>query len=82
MAAPDSEAKDEFVYHYGPEPVLEVSVKGELLLLTAWARGTWNEQENKWSEAYLPLIPSEALARIDRTALRPKDIQRVPKTEP
>ena len=48
-------------YYYGPEPVVQVEIQGEVLLLTDWERGTWDDQANAWSEQFPPLVPAEAL---------------------
>ncbi|HAU38086.1 MAG TPA: hypothetical protein DCX07_10275 [Phycisphaerales bacterium] len=53
---------DPALYHYyGADPVLQVTVAGELQLLTAWERGTWDAQANAWSKDYPPLMPKAVL---------------------
>jgi hypothetical protein len=71
-------------YYYGTEPVVQVEISGELLLLTAWERGTWNARDSKWSEQFPPLIPVEAMMlqypNQDSPALRPEDASRISRT--
>ena len=54
------------LYYYGPEPVVQITLRGELLLLTAWERGKWDAKAKAWSKEYPPLMPKEALERIVR----------------
>lgn len=46
-------------YYYGTEPVQQIVISGELLLLSDWVRGTWQDgergQEGQW--VYPPLMP-------------------------
>jgi len=56
------------LYYYGPEPVVQVTLHGELLLLTEWERGKWDYNTRAWSKKYPPLMPKEALDRIIRDA--------------
>ncbi len=69
-------------YYYGTEPVVQVEISGELLLLTDWGRGKWDAQKNKWSEQFPPLIPLEAMMlqypTRENPALRPEDASRIP----
>lgn len=68
-------------YYYGPEPVVQVEIEGEVLLLTAWERGTWDNETQAWSPQFPPLIPAEAIKQqYDREspALRPEDVARYP----
>ena len=57
---------------------MSVTIRGELLLLTAWERGTWNEKENTW--ALPPLMPRQMLERFSAqgrsAALRQEDTRR------
>jgi hypothetical protein len=64
-------------YYYGIEPVMDVTIRGELKLLTAWTRGVWDEKKKDWSEQYPPLVPAEVLKSpyLD-SALRKEDRQR------
>lgn len=67
-------------YYYGPDPVMQVTVYGELLLLTEWERGVWDEETGQWSAEHPPLIPVEALAALARRvpdAMRSEDRRRV-----
>jgi len=65
-------------HYYGPEPVLLVTIRGELLLLTAWERGSWDDKKNGW--LYPPLMPRQMLDRFAAagrtTALRAEDMRR------
>jgi hypothetical protein len=75
------EAIPETMYYYGPDPVVEVTIVGELQLLAAWTRGTWNEEKKDWADDAKPLMPMEMLMQIsqkDPAALRPKDQQSLP----
>lgn len=67
-------------YYYGTSPVMKVTIEGELLLLTAWERGTWvpgqRGQTGNWSQQYPPIMPRDVLVSIasrDGTALRSED---------
>jgi len=52
-------------YYYGlAEPVAQVSFLGEVLLFTAWERGSWDPVKQRWSEQMPPLMPKEALKVI------------------
>lgn len=71
-------------YYYGPEPVVQVEIQGEVLLLTDWERGTWDGETNTWSDQFPPLIPVEALQQQysrESPALRPEDAARIPQPE-
>jgi len=69
--------------YYGVEPVVQVDITGELLLLTAWERGTWDSEKQKFSDQFPPLVPAEVLARqfpgADNPALREVDTSRLPR---
>jgi len=64
-------------FEYGPDPVVTATFDGELLLLTAWERGTWDGDGNPpgWSEDLPPLIPEEVLKRL--AGLREEDRKRL-----
>ncbi len=51
-------------FGYGPDPVVSVIFEGELLLLTAWERGTWDDQAKAWSQDLPPLMPQEMINRL------------------
>lgn len=51
-------------YYYGPDPVVQVTLEGELLLLTAWERGTYTAATKTWK--YPPLMPAEVLAELKK----------------
>ena len=66
------------LYYYGADPVLEVTLYGELLLLTSWERGTVDDETEEW--VLPPLMPDEVLASIQgRTedAMREEDVARL-----
>lgn len=68
---------DENLYYYGQEPIMKVTISGELLLLTDWTRG---EFDNKGQElpGYPALVPVDVLKQeAMRSALRPEDQKRV-----
>jgi len=64
------------VYYYGTEAVSQVKIYGELLILTAWERGSgWDPQTQNWKD-FPRLIPPEALSSwVPKEALRPEDSQ-------
>jgi len=69
------------LYDYGPDPVVQVTVVGELLLLANFTRGRWDPEAGKWDEKYPPLMPPAFLSRLDRAdanALRSADRKRLP----
>ena len=72
-------SKPDPLYYYGTEPVMQVTLRGELLLLTAWERGTWEKEKDRWSKKFPPLIPKESLQTIGSSALRPEDDRRLKK---
>jgi len=47
-------------YYYGADPVFQVTIHGEMLLLAAWERGTW--EDGKWK--YPPLMPVEVIDEL------------------
>jgi len=73
-------------FYYGPDTVVQLKIDGELLLLTAWERGTWDEPNKRFLPNYPPLIPTEALqqqfAGTDNPAMRPEDVARLPQQAP
>ena len=65
-------------YSYGHDPIMRVTIRGELLLLTDWERGTWLAKEKKWSQQLPPLMPKDVLVRLKASgALRPEDQKRL-----
>ncbi len=57
------ETRKQDIYYYGTEPVMEITIEGELLLLSSWERN---------------LMPIEVLRnRVNPSALRPQDIERL-----
>lgn len=72
--AGSGEVVDESLYYYGVEPVCEVEIEGEMLMLADWVRGKWNEETREW--VYPPLMPAEVMqAYLPSSALRPTDQQ-------
>jgi hypothetical protein len=69
-------------YYYGVEPVVQVDITGELLLLTTWERGAPEAQGEEIH--FPPLMPVEVLATQfsgpNNAALREVDISRMPQT--
>ena len=69
-------------YYYGTDSVVEVSITGELLLLTDWARGRKKQVNPKTGaevKGYPELMPKEflsSLGGLDEGALRPEDLER------
>lgn len=75
-----SQTTDRDKCYYGPDPVMEVTIRGELILLSAWTRGTWDPEKKAWSEAFPPLMPVEVLKDMSQkapSALRPEDSSRL-----
>ena len=65
-------------YYYGPEPVMEVTMYCELLLMTDWERGKYDSKNKKWFEKYQPLMPIDVLGDLDQAGvLRREDIDRL-----
>ncbi|MCD4824664.1 MAG: hypothetical protein K8S55_08655 [Phycisphaerae bacterium] len=73
VARPGVESGD--LYYYGTESVRWVTFTGQLLLLTDWMRGTYDEEKKKWD--YEPLMPLEVLKDLPKEAWRPVDKYRV-----
>ena len=70
-------------YYYGADPVVEVTTNCELLLMTAWERGTYDQQEKKWSRDMPPLMPVDVLKNLSElvpNAMREEDRQRLTET--
>ncbi len=65
------------LFFYGPEPVVQVTFTGELLLLASWTRGTWNAEANAWSDTYPPLMPASVLETLPSAAMRREDKKRI-----
>ncbi len=57
--------------YYGPDAVMEVTFKGELLLLTSWERGKYNSTDKKWDLP--PLMPKDVLDGL-KSVQRPQDV--------
>jgi hypothetical protein len=77
MSAAWLESSPADLYHYGPEPMLQVTLRGELLLLTSWVRGAWDPSTSNWRNDSPPLMPVEALRALPTAALRPEDQRRL-----
>jgi len=68
------------LYYYGTDPVVTATIVGELLLLTDWTRGRWDEQAKAWDARLPPLMPWQFLRQVyerDPNALRKEDIARL-----
>ena len=61
--------------YYGPDAIMEVTFRGELLLLTSWERGKYNVTDKKWELP--PLMPKDVLSALPRQAWRPEDNTRL-----
>ena len=59
--------------YFGRDPVMRVEIHGELVLLTAWERGTMEGGE--W--VHPPLIPEEVLKALPQDVLREADKKRI-----
>jgi hypothetical protein len=63
---------EDSLYYYGTEPIRQITISAELLLLTEWVRGTYDAKEEKWIRP--PLMPVEVMKKIlSPAALRPED---------
>jgi len=70
----------EGLYYYGTDPVVEVALGCEVLFMTNWERGDFDDQEQKWSEEFPPLVPVEVLRNLKQVlpgAIRPEDEKRL-----
>ena len=69
-------------YYYGTDSVVQVTITGELQLLTDWARGRKKQVDPKTGvevKGYPELMPKEflsCLGALDAEALRPEDLER------
>jgi len=73
-------------HYYGTDPVMAVTITGELLLLTDWERGTWLRDpktgKGGWSKEFPPIMPEQVLQELragDPLALREEDKARLPR---
>ncbi len=67
-------------YDYGPHPVVQARIVGELLLLADFTRGRWDEKAKEWHATHPPLMPAEFLRKmneVDPGALREEDKERL-----
>ena len=65
------------LYYYGNEPVIEVTIEGELMLLTPWLRGKRDPEKKVWDPQFPPLMPVQVLNDLPVNAQRPEDVQRL-----
>jgi len=68
------------LYYYGTDSVAEITLGCELLLMTAWERGTYDSETQKWSQRFPPLMPKEVLsglAELVPGAIRQEDETRL-----
>ena len=73
------------LYYYGNESVMQVTIVGEMLLLTDWTRGRWNDENKQWDKDLPPLMPVGLLnliSQIDPSALREEDEARLKAASP
>ena len=78
-------AEDQQLYYYGNESVMRVSIVGEMVLLTDWIRGKWDDEKKQWDEDFPPLMPVDLLKQINQinpTALRKEDRARLEAASP
>jgi len=70
-------------YYYGPEPVRQVMLECQLILLNNWIRGTYIPGSRKspghWDPTLPPLMPAEVLWAVPRKSMRPEDTGRLNK---
>ena len=70
-------------YYYGPEPVRQVMLECQLILLNGWARGTYVPGSGKspghWDPTLPPLMPKDVLWAVPKTSRRPEDTGRLNK---
>ncbi len=59
------------LYYYGAEPICEVTIEAQLLLVADWTRGMWDAKDEKWLR--LPLMPVEVMQSLSSSALRNED---------
>ncbi len=71
----DAKGTSEELYYYGLEPLREVKIEGQLLLMTGFTRGLWDKTTLKWIRE--PLMPVEEIKKLDPAALRDEDKQLV-----
>ena len=71
-------AANEAHYYYGPEPVVQVTVTGELLLLTEWHRGPIDaeKRERIVDKALMPESVLKMIWQQDAGALREGEVNR------
>ncbi len=68
------------VHFYGTDPVMRVSIVGEMLMLTDWTRGRWDKNAKQWDKNFPPLMPERVLEQIrtiDAGAIRDEDSKRL-----
>jgi len=58
-------------YYYGPDPVVRVTIWGEVLFLTPWHRGLYDQATQTWT--YPPLLPYGILETFPERAKREED---------
>ena len=77
--------QDQQLYYYGNESVMQVSIVGEMILLTDWTRGRWDDEKKQWDTNFPPLMPVDLLKQIDQinpAALREEDKARLEAASP
>lgn len=61
------------LHYYGGMPVSDVSLEVEWVLLSAWARGTYDAEAEEGTWTWPPLMPREVIQTLPREALREQD---------
>ncbi len=67
-------------FYYGTEPVVQVTIVGELLVMADASRGRMDPNTKQWDPAYPPLMPKAILnlmKNLDASAIRPEDTARM-----
>ena len=67
----DSKEQSSDLFYYGADPVCEVTIEAQLLLLADWTRGMWDAKDKKWLRP--PLMPVEVMQTLSSGALRNED---------
>jgi hypothetical protein len=67
----NSGQNQEELYYYGTEPVANVTIEGQLLLVTDFTRGWWDAENQSWISP--PLMPIPVMKQLPRQALREQD---------
>ncbi len=79
-------------YYFGTDPVMQVTIYGEFVMLSDWTRGRWDpdkrvegagiRKKGAWSDKYPPLMPVDVLKVLyakNSSVLRKRDLARMQK---